>query len=121
MDINDLQTRIKYLNEKHKLLLESDEELDKTILNPRRLKNAIILYNSTDCSQLKSRLIYSIGKYIWYNYYLNLRIPESSADDLENARIYNELKDKDQALYNLIEKCVKYEIEKMENNAKFYE
>lgn len=117
MDINDIRDKIELFNQQMGLLFDSDADLEGTILNPRRFRKAIKLYESTDDNKLKSDLIYSLGKYVWYNYYRNLHIPKDSEDDLENERIYKGLEQSNLSLYRLIEKHVDWEIEKLNAEA----
>lgn len=110
MYLNELQARIKEAFAYQKQLQDSNEDLQKSILNPRRLRKAIELYESTDDQSLKSELIYAIGKYVWYNYYQNLYISNGSIEDQENERIYKELKQSNSDLYRLIEHQVDLEM-----------
>ncbi|MGJ1365756.1 hypothetical protein [Sphingobacterium spiritivorum] len=118
MDINELKARIEAFNQRQQALLKSDEDLDKTILNPMRFQKAISLYETTENGQLMIDLIYSLGKYVWYNYYQNLHIPKDSAEDIENERIYKALEQSNLSLYCLIEKQVDWEIQKLKADGK---
>lgn len=107
--------QIKEINERLRTFKDgkSDKDLDITILSPQRFEKAIALYRKTDDEQLKQGLLYSMGKYIWYNYYHYMHIPKGSREDLENERIYKALEQRDKPLFELIEKQVDWEIEKL--------
>ena len=64
---------------------------------------------------LKHDLIYSLGKYVWYNYYQNIHIKKDSPEDIANERIYKALEITDKDLYQKIEKRVDFEIDKLKN------
>lgn len=101
------------INERLRIFKDSDhKDLDVTIMS-QRFEKAIALYRKTDDEQLKQGLLYSIGKYIWYNYYHYLHIQKGSAEDMENERIYKGLEQRDKPLFDLIEKQVDWEIEKL--------
>ncbi|MFD2598723.1 hypothetical protein ACFSQ3_07140 [Sphingobacterium corticis] len=112
MYLNELQERINKAFTYQKQLQDSNEDLQKSILNPRRFCKAIELYESTDDQSLKSELIYAMGKYVWYNYYQNLHIPNCSMEDQENERIYKELEQSSYDLYRLIENHIEWEMNK---------
>ncbi len=54
-----------------------------SITGPKQLRIAIDKAISGDRG-----ILFSIGKYIAYNYYLCVHIKEGSPDDLENEKIY---------------------------------
>lgn len=113
--IKERVQQLKEINERLRTFKDgkSDKDLDVTILSPKRFEKAIALYRTTDNEQLKHGLIYSMGKYIWYNYYHYLHIRKGSAEDMENERIYKALEQRDKPLFDLIEKQVDWEIEEL--------
>lgn len=113
--IKERVQQLKEINERLRTFKDSahDKDLGVTILSPQRFEKAIALYRNTDDEQLKQGLLYSIGKYIWYNYYHYMHIPKGSREDLENERIYKDLEKADKPLFDLIEKQVDWEIEKL--------
>ena len=58
------------------------------------------------------RVLFSIGKYIAYNYYMCLHIKEGCDDDLENEKNYSEFKTNYPDLYGQVEGWVTYNFNK---------
>ena len=110
--IEQLQARLK----RFKI---DDIPLERSIFNPERFEKAIALYQSTDDEELKGNLVYSLGKYVWYNYYQYTHIQKDSPEDRENERIYKALEVSDQELYRKIEQHVDWEIEKLKNSEEY--
>ena len=57
-------------------------------------------------------VLFSIGKYIAYNYYMCYHIIEGSTDDLENEKNYNEFKINHPDLYAQVEGWVTFNFNK---------
>ena len=78
--------------------------------------------NITNAAELKACLdkaiagdkgvLFSIGKYIAYNYYMCYHIIEGSHDDLENERNYGQFKNNYPDLYGQVEGWVTYNFNK---------
>ncbi len=81
-----------------------------SITNSEQLKNAIDKAIAGD-----KGVLFSIGKYIAYNYYMCFHIKEGSADDLENEIIYKAFEKNHPELFKQVEGWVTY------NFNKFYE
>ena len=107
--------RIMQVKAKLKQFKIDDIPLENSIFNPQRFEKAIALYQSTDNEELKRDLVYSLGKYVWYNYYQHTHIKKDSPEDKANERIYKALEASDQELYKKIEKWVDFEIDKLNN------
>ena len=107
--------RIMQVKAKLKQFKIDDIPLENSIFNPQRFEKAIALYQSTDNEELKRDLVYSLGKYVWYNYYQYTHIKKDSPEDKANERIYKALEASDQELYKKIEKWVDFEIDKLNN------
>ena len=107
--------RIEQVKAKLKQFKIDDIPLESSIFNPQRFEKAIALYQSTDNEELKRDLVYSLGKYVWYNYYQHTHIKKDSPEDKANERIYKALEASDQELYKKIEKWVDFEIDKLNN------
>lgn len=78
------------------------------IRNPKELEDAIIDYKGD------SDTLLAIVKYKWYNYYQNLHIKRGSKEDLENDKIFEQIKVVLPGLHKLIEKGIDWEIEKLD-------
>ncbi len=74
-----------------------------SITNPTQLQIAIDKAISGDRG-----VLFSIGKYIAYNYYLCFHIKEGSPEDLENEKIYKAFEKEHQDLYEQVEGLVNY-------------
>lgn len=74
-----------------------------SITNPTQLQIAIDKAISGDRG-----ILFSIGKYIAYNYYLCFHIKEGSPEDLENEKIYKAFEKEHQDLYEQVEGLVTY-------------
>ena len=57
-------------------------------------------------------ILFSIGKYIAYNYYMCYHIIEGSDDDLENEKNYSEFKNNHPDLYANVEGWVTFNFNK---------
>ncbi len=74
-----------------------------SITNPKQLQIAIDKAISGDRG-----ILFSIGKYIAYNYYMCFHIKEGSPDDLENEKIYKAFEKEHPDLHAQIEGVVTY-------------
>ena len=113
--LKETLARIEEMRKKSKQKNIDDIPLEKSILIPERFEKAIALYQTTSNEHLKHDLIYSLGKYVWYNYYQNINIKKDSPEDLANERIYKALEITDKDLYQKIEKRVDFQIDKLKN------
>ena len=60
--------------------------------------------------------IIAIATYKWYNFYCNLHIKEGSKEDLENQKIFDNLRRENNILYTKIEEQVDVLIERLQND-----
>ena len=61
-------------------------------------------------------ILFSIGKYIAYNYYMCFHIKEGCDDDLENEKNYSDFKNNHPELYVQVEGWVTYNFNKFNTN-----
>ena len=61
-------------------------------------------------------ILFSIGKYIAYNYYMCFHIKEGCDDDLENEKNYSDFKNNHPELYEQVEGWVTYNFNKFNTN-----
>ena len=77
------------------------------------IKNAAELKASLDKAIAGDKgVLFSIGKYIAYNYYMCYHIIEGSDDDLENEKNYSEFKNNHPDLYANVEGWVTFNFNK---------
>lgn len=82
-----------------------------SITNPTQLQIAIDKAISGDRG-----VLFSIGKYIAYNYYMCVHIKEGSVDDLENEIIYKAFEKNHPELFKQVEGWVTYNFDKFYND-----
>jgi len=61
-------------------------------------------------------ILFSIGKYITYNYYMNIHIKKDSEDDKENEKLYKQFEIDHPDLYKKVENWVDYNFKKFERD-----
>lgn len=81
--------------------------MEISITGPEQLQNAIDKAISGDRG-----ILFSIGKYIAYNYYMCFHIKEGSFEELENKKIYNDFQKAHPDLYEQVEGWVTYNLNK---------
>lgn len=62
-------------------------------------------------------ILFSIGKYIAYNYYMCFHIKEGSSDDLENETLYNDFQNNYPDLFEQVEIWVTFHLNKFSPTA----
>ncbi len=77
--------------------------MEISITNSEQLNNAIDKAIAGDYA-----ILFSIAKYIAYNYYMCVHIEEGSADDLENEIIYKAFEKNHPELFKQVEEWVTY-------------
>ena len=77
--------------------------MEKSITNAAELKACLNKAIAGD-----KGVLFSIGKYIAYNYYMCFHIKEGSDDDLENEKNYSEFKNNHPDLYAQVEGWVTF-------------
>lgn len=81
--------------------------MEVSITNSKELKCAI------DKAIVGDRIIlFSIGKYIAYNYYMSFHVKEGSANNLANEKIYSSFKQDYPKLYEQVEGWVTFNFNK---------
>ena len=83
--------------------------MEISITNSKELKAAIDKAIAGDRG-----ILFSIGKYIAYNYYMCFHIKEGSADDLENEIMYKDFEKNHKHLWVQVEAWVTYNFNKWE-------
>ena len=81
--------------------------MDKSIKNAAELKACLDKAIAGD-----KGILFSIGKYIAYNYYMCYHIIEGSAEDLENEKNYSDFKNNHPDLYGQVESWVTFNFNK---------
>lgn len=61
-------------------------------------------------------ILYDLGKYITYNYYMYTHIKKDSPEDLENEKIYTKFREEYPLLYKEVETYVDFNFQKMTND-----
>lgn len=85
--------------------------MGKNITNAKELKESISEAIAGDKGNL-----FSIGKYMAYNYYMCVHIKEGSPDDLENEVTYKCFEKNYPDLFAQVEVWVTYNYQKMQND-----
>ena len=62
-------------------------------------------------------IVMDIANYVTYNYYMCLHIKEGSDDDLQNEKLYTELKENYPELYYVVEGWVNYKFNRIKRLA----
>lgn len=81
------------------------------IKTSKDLQEAIELAKSGDY-----KILFDIGKFISYNFYMNAHVKEGTLEDLENEKIYYKFKDEYPELYKKVEEWVDYNFKKFDND-----
>jgi len=85
--------------------------MEVSITNSEELKSAIDKAIAGDRG-----ILFSIGKYIAYNYYMSFHIKEGSTDDLANEKIYSSFNQEYPKLYEQVEGWVTFNFNKWSLN-----
>lgn len=76
---------------------------ERMIRSAKELQEAIDLAIKGD-----DDILFSMGKYIAYNYYMNIHIKKDSPDDIENEKIYKRFQLEYPGLWKKVEEWVDY-------------
>lgn len=83
------------------------------IKTPAELREAIAMAIATEDNY---DIIHAIHKYKWYNWYQNIHIKKDSEADVENTKIFEELKENYPEIHKQVEQRIDFEIEKLEQD-----
>lgn len=76
---------------------------ERMIRSAKELQEAIFLAKNGD-----EDILFSMGKYIAYNYYMNIHIKKDSPDDIENEKLYKQFQNDCPELWKKVEEWVDY-------------